>query len=109
MGRCREYWGLCQAKHPIPKPNSSRSGCLIRLQDKWYCKQWLVATLAHEMCHQYQWDIVSKDRVSKGLKPILSHGPSFFIFKNKLAMYGIALKRAGSSTEWFKHQNMLKC
>jgi hypothetical protein len=109
MPRCREYWGLCQAKHIVPNMYSSRSGCLIRLQDKWYCKQWLVATLAHEMCHQYQWDVISKQRMKKGLSPIMSHGPTFFLFKNKLAKHGIALKRAGGTGGWFKHQNMFKC
>jgi hypothetical protein len=109
LARCREYWGMCQAKHFIPNLNSSRSGCLIRLQDKWYCKQWLINTLAHEMCHQYQWDVISKKRVRKGMRPIMSHGPTFFVFRDKLAKHGIALKRANSTNRWFKHQNLLKC
>lgn len=109
MARCREYWGLCKAKHFVPNVYSSRSGCVIRLQDKWFCKQWLIATLAHEMCHQYQWDIVSKKRMKQGQRPIMSHGPTFFIFRDKLAKHGIALKRAGSMKRWFIHQNLFKC
>ena len=109
LARCREYWGMCQAKHFMPNLSSSRSSCIIRLQDKWYCKQWLVATLAHEMCHQYQWDVISKKRIRKGIRPIMSHGPTFFVFREKLAKHGITLKRANSTNRWFKHQNLLKC
>lgn len=108
MSRCRDYWGWCQAKHFVPSLTSSRSDCIIRVSDKWFCKQWLVTTIAHEMCHQYQWDIVSKKRIKRGLPPIMSHGPTFFMFKKKLADHGISLKSGHSRKFWFKTQNLFK-
>jgi len=77
--------------------------------DKWFCKQWLITVLAHEMCHQYQWDVLGYKRVKAGQKPIMSHGPSFFIFREKLAMHGIPLRRAMGVRSWFRYQNLFKC
>ena len=77
--------------------------------DKWYCKQWLITVLAHEMCHQYQWDVQGPKRLKAGKEPMLSHGPSFFVFRDKLAKHGIALKNSHSRRRWFKHQNFFKC
>lgn len=108
LKRSTDYWGMCSAKHYIPV-TSKRSNCIITLDNKWYCKQWLIMTLAHEMCHQYQWDINSVKRMKEGKPPLMSHGPSFFIFKNKLAKHGIPLRRDHSISRWFKHQNLFKC
>lgn len=108
LQRATDYWGLCSAKHFVPV-SGKRSNCIITMSNKWYCKQWLIATLAHEMCHQYQWDIHSIKRMKNGQKPLMSHGPSFFIFKEKLAKHGIPLKRAYGMRKWFKHQNLYKC
>ena len=105
--RCRKYWGMCYgATERLPYRKSS---CKIRLMDKWYCKQWLINTLAHEMCHQYQWDVIGYQRVKEGRAPLMSHGPSFFIFRDKLAKHGIPLKRAMGMRRWFRHQNLFKC
>ena len=109
MARCRTYWGYCIAKDVTPDMETNKSNCIIRLSDKWYCKQWLILTLAHEMCHQYQWDINSKIRMKYDLKPLMSHGPSFFIHKNKLARHGIPLKKALGTRRWFTYQNLFKC
>lgn len=109
MSRCREYWGFCLAKECVPDLDTIKSNCIIRLSDKWYCKQWLILTLAHEMCHQYQWDIDSKKRMRKGIAPLMSHGPSFFKHRNKLAKYGIPLKKALGMRKWFTYQNLFKC
>jgi len=105
--RCRKYWGICFAS--VNMPTKTESFCRIRLMDKWYCKQWLITTLAHEMCHQYQWDVQGPKRLREGKEPILSHGPSFFVFKDKLAKHGIPLKHAHGMRRWFKHQNLFKC
>ena len=107
MPRCRKYWGMCFAT--VNMPTKTKSFCKIRLMDKWYCKQWLITTLAHEMCHQYQWDRQGPKRLREGKEPILSHGPSFFVFRDKLAKHGITLKNAHSRRRWFKHQNLFKC
>lgn len=104
--RCRQYWGICIGSYY--KIRGQKSYCKIRVMDKWFCKQWLITTLAHEMCHQYQWDIIGEERRHLGLDPIMSHGPSFYLFRDKLAMYGIPLKRHHRVKRWFKHQDMMK-
>lgn len=107
--RCRQYWGVCSAKTLLPIIDHDESNCGIILSDKWFCQQWLVNTLAHEMVHQYQWDVLSVRRVKQGLGPIMSHGPSFFAFKPKLAKHYISLKTKHARAKWFKHQNLFKC
>jgi len=65
-----------------------------------------ISTLAHEMVHQYQWDIYSNIRVKRGLTRHMSHGPSFYIWRNKLSKYGIALKSTvQKDKEWFLKQD----
>ena len=76
--------------------------------DKWFSPQWLVTILAHEMSHQYQWDILGKQRLAEGKEKIMSHGPSFFVFKDNLAKYDIPLKTSHSQGKWFKYQSMSK-
>ena len=105
--RCRKYWGLCIAG--FERPANRRSYCRIRLMDKWFCRQWLITTLAHEMCHQYQWDIEGEKREKQGMHRLMSHGPSFFTFREKLKKHGISLKSAHGQRRWFKHQNFWKC
>ena len=107
MPRCRKYWGMCYGSTVMP--TKSKSYCKIRLMDKWYCKQWLINVLAHEMCHQYQWDVEGLRRLKLGKEPIMSHGPSFFVFREKLKKLGIPLKSAYSKKRWFKYQNLFKC
>ena len=106
MPRCRKYWGMCYGS--LEMPTKTESFCKIRLMDKWYCKQWLITVLAHEMCHQYQWDVQGVERLNRGKEPIMSHGPSFFVFRDKLKKHGISLKSAHSKRKWFKHQNLFK-
>lgn len=107
MPRCRKYWGMCFGA--LQMPTKSKSYCKIRLMDKWYCRQWLINVLAHEMCHQYQWDVEGMKRLNKGKEPIMSHGPSFFVFREKLKKHGICLKSAHSKRKWFLYQNLFKC
>lgn len=105
--RCRKYWGMCFGG--IEKPSYRRSYCKIRLMDKWFCRQWLITTLAHEMCHQYQWDIEGEKRLKEGKDRLMSHGPTFFQFRDKLKKHGISLKNAHGQRRWFRHQNFWKC
>lgn len=109
FNRMKSYWGLCEAIDYRPDPNSKKSNIVIHLSNKWYCKQWLVDTLAHEMCHQYQWDILGKQRVLEGKEPLLGHGPSFFMHRERFRKYGINLKQHIRSNKWFKYQDLLKC
>jgi hypothetical protein len=104
---CRGYWGICIAQGFNPKRKTSQ--CIIRLSDRWFCKQWLINTLAHEMVHQHQWDIYSKERDKQGKEPIMSHGPSFYKFRKKLSKHGIVLKKSSGMNRWFKYQKLSKC
>lgn len=102
--RLRDCVGICiGTEGPIRKTKSYVS---IHLCDRWYCRQWMVSTLAHEMVHQYQWDVYSNIRVKRGMPRHMSHGPSFYIWRKKLKKHGIALK-ANSLHEhqWFNKQD----
>ena len=108
MNKTPGYWGFCIAKHITPY-TTGESTCLIKLSEKWYCKQWLITTLAHEMVHQYQFDVDGPKRMKRGLEPIMSHGPSFFAFRDKLKKHGISLRKSHSRRRWIKYQNLFKC
>lgn len=106
IGPRRMCWGMCVGFH---RTRSSGSRCVIKLSDKWYCIQWFVTILAHEMSHQYQWDILSPKRVKAGKDDIMSHGPSFFVHRSKIKKHSIPLKTAHSKNKWFKYQHMQHC
>lgn len=103
--RRRTYWGMC-----IGNVSKQRTGsyCDIHLMDKWISIQWMIATLAHEMVHQYQWDILGPERFHQGKDFIMSHGPSFFMFREKLSSFNIPLKTCHSQKRWYKHQDLFK-
>lgn len=100
-------WGECQGYYN--KNKDDESYCVILLNKNWYCKQWLITILAHEMAHQYQWDVLGDKRVVEGKERLMSHGPSFYKFKGKCRRFGIPLKHRLSVINWFKTQNLLKC
>lgn len=102
---CRKYWGICYGNIHREKTGSY---CRIRMMDKWFCMQWFVTTLAHEMVHQYQWDILGPEREKNGKDWLMSHGPSFFEFREDLSDHRISLKTAHSQRRWFKHQDLFK-
>lgn len=103
--RRRSYWGMCLGS--LDK-YSTGSYCTIKLMDKWYCRQWFVAILAHEMAHQHQWDIHGPEREADGKLALMSHGPSFFTFRNRLEEHNIPLKTAHRMRKWFKYQDLFK-
>lgn len=103
--RCRNYWGMCYGEDT---EQVAGTFCKIKLMDKWYCPQWMVTVLAHEMCHQYQWDVFSYERAQNGKRRLMSHGPSFYKFQPQLKQHNIALKTTSSMKRWFKHQNLFK-
>lgn len=105
----KRYWGLCQALNHEPMNYKSKSNCELILSDKWFCRQWFIDTLAHEMAHQYQWDIDGPKRVAEGKEAIMSHGPSFFKHKPTLDHYGLNLKITHKIKTWFKYQSLAKC
>ncbi len=101
--RCQKYWGMCTGN--IHKDYTG-SYCQIRMMDKWFCMQWMVTTLAHEMVHQWQWDINGPEREENGKDWLMSHGPSFYAHRDNLAESNISLKTAHSQRRWFKHQDL---
>ncbi len=108
LRRLYDAVGMCEGKEgPIRK---TKSHCIIHLADRYYCRQWFISTLAHEMVHQYQWDIYSNIRVKRGLTRHMSHGPSFYIWRKKLKKHGIGLKaNAIHEHRWFKLQDTKDC
>lgn len=106
LGRTRGYWGLCLAYDDRQRRGTH---CRIRLSDKWMSPQWLVTILAHEMVHQYQWDIESQRRVALGKKRLVSHGPTFHKWRSKFEKRGLALRVSYSRKKWFRSQDLLKC
>lgn len=106
LGQLKKAWGWC---HGNITPHSTGSYCVIKLSDKWYCIQWFIITLAHEMAHQYQWDVLGPKRSNKGKDFLMSHGPSFFQLRPKLERHSIPLKTALGTKKWFKHQDFYRC
>lgn len=102
---CRKYWGMCEGN--ISKDYTG-SFCRIIMMDKWFCPQWFVTTLAHEMVHQYQWDVLGPERQENGKDWLMSHGPSFYAFREDLEPHNISLKVSHSQRRWFKHQDLFK-
>lgn len=104
IGQLRDAWGIC---HGMCKPlEGYRSFCEIKISDKWYCVQWMVLTLAHEMCHQYQWDIYGPERSELGKNWLMSHGPTFLEHRERLSEFGIPLKTSLSRRRWFMYQDL---
>ena len=104
--RLREMWGQCYgADTPF---SNTRSRCAILLADRWYCRQWLIMAVAHEMVHQYQWDILGPQRQAQGQQPLMSHGPSFFVHRTRLASIGIPLLKKVYVYRWFEYQDLKK-
>jgi hypothetical protein len=103
------WWAMCCSNSGTPKELKTKSNCEIQLSDKWFCRQWFVDTLAHEMAHQYQWDIDGVKRMKKGWAPIMSHGPSFFKHRDNMKKHGLHLKIAHKNDKWFKYQCLKKC
>lgn len=116
LGVIPDCWGMCIWEDEKQKHSSwGREGtwCRIHLSDKWYSPQWMVTTLAHEMVHQWQWDVYRWKHLKKNKRemPIESgaHGPSFHYWKPKLASWGIHLKIRYLSDNWWRHQDLFKC
>lgn len=84
-------------------------GCEIILNNRWHCVQIMVITVAHEMAHQYQWDVIGEQMLAQGKKRRLGHGSSFYIHRQKLLHYNIPLKRHFKPDHWLKYQDFHKC
>ncbi len=110
QGILRKAWGCCEW---LESEQYNGSWCNIRLSDKWFCPQWFMNTLAHEMVHQYQWDVYRWLHLDYYGKPMFegsgAHGPSFYAWRERFEHYGLSLKLAHGQRRWFKHQSFDKC
>ena len=83
------------------------------IYDKWFCPQWFMNTLAHEMAHQYQWDIYRWEHLDYHGRPMFegsgAHGPSFYMWRDRFDHYGLSLKRWHGQKRWFQHQDFTRC
>jgi len=106
----RKIWGCCSW---LDRKQYTGSYCYIQLSDKWFCPQWFLNTLAHEMVHQWQWDIYRWEHENyfdrKMYENSGAHGPSFYVWRDKFADYGLYLKTAHGQKRWFKHQDFNRC
>lgn len=102
LGRPRDAWALCWG---LFEPSDTGAYCEFHLSDKWYCVQWLVATLAHEMVHQYQWEVEGWDLLREGKDSYMNHGPSFHAWREHLAYYHIPLHVSYGPARWFEQQS----
>lgn len=82
----KSAWGQC-----LGYQDQNNLYCKIQLVENWPFEQFAIAALAHEMCHQYQWEIFSARRIRHGQPTIMSHGPSFFQWRDRLIKFGIPL------------------
>ncbi len=107
--RLKKTWGYCQwFDAPMNK-----TWCEIHLHDRWFCAQWFMNTLAHEMAHQYQWDVYRwqhQDYYGREM-PVGSsaHGPSFFMWSERFTHFGLTLKTAYGQRRWFQYQDFTRC
>lgn len=106
LERCHGAWGETHGGFDL---NGNPVCTRIRMNDRYYSIHWFITVLAHEMAHQWQWEIQGPKRMRRGLEPRLSHGSSFFVHKKKLARMGIPLKTTYRSGKWFQYQDILRC
>jgi hypothetical protein len=109
QGIARKTWGSC---HWLLEKQPSGSHCHIQLSDKWFCQHWFMNTLAHEMVHQWQWDVYRWELLGEGRKiyeDSSAHGPSFFAWRDRFDYYDLTLKTTYGQQRWFKYQNFTKC
>ena len=106
----RKVMGYCTWEH---EPQESGSWCNIRLMDKWFCSQWFMNTLAHEMIHQYQWDVYRYQHHELYGRELFmnsgAHGPTFYEWRDRFEYYDLTLKVSFGQKRWFKHQDFAKC
>ena len=106
----RRIWGSCSW---LDRKQYTGSYCYIQLSDKYFCQQWFYQVLAHEMVHQWQWDIYRWDHEEyfdrKMYEKSGAHGPSFYAWRERFGHYGLNLKTSHSQRRWFMHQDFNRC
>jgi hypothetical protein len=110
QGSMQKKWGYCQWYN---EECDNGSWTKIKLMNKWFCPQWFMNTLAHEMIHQYQWDVDRWDHIEQYGRDIHKnsggHGPSFYVWRERFEYYNLNLKVSFGQKRWFKHQDFTRC
>ena len=110
QGTIHKAWGICNWYN---HEQETGSWCNIRIMDKWFCHHWFMNTLAHEMIHQYQYDVYRWEYLDYYGRPMYDksagHGPSFFVWRERFEHYGLNLKTWFRQRKWFIHQDFNKC
>jgi len=110
IGRLGPAWGTCGWYYGEKNPGTQ---CDIWLADKWFCPQWFMNTLAHEMVHQWQWDVYRWDHLDEYGREMnvvsAGHGPNFFAWREEFDYYGLNLKTFFRQRKWFLYQDFTKC
>lgn len=106
LKRMTHCWGVCHGDY---LDNESPVCIKILLSDKFYTKQWFITVLAHEMAHQWQWEVQGPKRTRKGLEALMNHRACFFVHKKRMASMGISLKSWHRMRKWFKTQDLFRC
>jgi hypothetical protein len=88
--RTRGYWGMCDGR--FDKDGDFHTAQII-LNYRFPHKAMFVATIAHEMVHQWQWEVLNPIREQEGKPPLMSHGPSFYQWRPALNKYYIPLTK----------------
>lgn len=116
IGSLKGCWGRCnwmQDRQRTSTWGKYGTWCSIDIMDKWISPQWFCTTLAHEMVHQYQWDIYRWDHLDYHGTPMFegsgAHGPSFHAWRPAMAEWGISLKISHGQKRWYRHQDLFKC
>ena len=116
LGTLKKAWGRCHwLDNRVRRSSWGKNGtwCRIELYDKWFSPQWFCTTLAHEMVHQWQWDVYRwEHRERWGREMHLNsgaHGPSFHYWHDVYQDWGISLKLSHGQKRWFRHQDLFKC
>lgn len=99
--RTMRYWGLCTV-YDDPKLWSK-----IKISNQCFCLQWFTLILAHEMVHQYQWEIDGPEIAKNKGEVFIDHNETFFKFKDRFADHGLLLAEEYSREKWLKHQDLL--
>lgn len=106
LGIIPKRWGECIW---MPEQQESKSYTIIRLSDKWFCPQWFLNTLAHEMIHQWQWGVYRWEMGGRIYEDSGAHGPSFYSWRDTFEHYGLNLKISHGQRRWFRFQDFTKC
>lgn len=106
LGHYKGFWGECTGYEEFTNPGTY---CSIKISRNWFCLQWLVTTVAHEMAHQYEWDVIGDYHEEIGQDRRMTHRQAFFIHRKRMAQYGISLKTSHGQRRWFKHQDFNRC